>query len=104
MAPTTDLELRHYLNSKAIPCSEVEALTGGTANFVWRIRTLLGRSSVVKHAEPFIKTNENFKFPVVRMDFEARALEVLFGVVEGEDGDGKFCCLSILFWIEDVVV
>lgn len=94
MAPTTDLELRHYLNSKSIPCSEVEPLTGGTANYVWRIRTLLGRSSIVKHAEPYVKTNKTFEFPVVRMDFEAKALEVLFGVLgEGKDGMLPISCL-----------
>ncbi|QDS70441.1 hypothetical protein FKW77_009743 [Venturia effusa] len=81
MAPTTDLELRQYLNSKGIPCSEVEALTGGTANYVWRIRTLLGRNSIVKHAEPYVKDNRIFPFPVVRMDFEAKALEELPGIL-----------------------
>lgn len=89
MAPTNDLELRQYLNSKDIPCSEVEVLTGGTANYVWRIRTLLGRSSVVKHAEPYVKENRTFRFPVVRMDFEAKALEELPGKLarSGEDMD-----------------
>lgn len=91
MAPTTDLQLRKYLNSKDIPCSEVEALTGGTANYVWRIRTLLGRSSIVKHAEPYVKMNRNFEFPVDRMDFEARALKELPGILEEDiQTDSKF--------------
>jgi hypothetical protein len=85
MAPTTDLELRHYLNSKSIPCADVEALTGGTANYVWRIKTLLGRSSIIKHAEPFVASNQSFQFPTVRMDFEAKALEIIHGVLS-EDG------------------
>lgn len=87
MAPTNDLELRIYLNSKDIPCSEVEVLTGGTANYVWRIRTLLGRSSIVKHAEPYVKVNRIFPFPVVRMDFEAKALKELPGVLQRSDED-----------------
>jgi hypothetical protein len=96
MALTTDLELRHYLNSKSIPCADVESLTGGTANFVWRIRTLLGRSSIIKHAEPFVATNTSFVFPVVRMDFEAKALKVLFGVL-GEGENGKFSNFFTLY-------
>ena len=84
MAPTTDLELRQYLNSKSIPCAEVEVLTGGTANYVWRIKTLLGRSSIIKHAEPFVATNQSFAFPTVRMDFEAKALEVIHGALNEE--------------------
>jgi thiamine kinase-like enzyme len=74
MAPTTTDELRHYLNSKSIPAASVEALSGGTANYVWRITTLLGRSSIIKHAEPFVATNPGMKFPVERMGFEAKAL------------------------------
>lgn len=87
MAPTSDLELRQYLNSKGIPCSEVEVLTGGTANYVWRIRTLLGRSSIVKHAEPYVKVNRIFPFPVIRMDFEVKALSELPGVLERSEED-----------------
>ncbi|TLD23432.1 Protein kinase-like domain [Venturia nashicola] len=82
MAPTNDIELRQYLNSKDIPCSEVEALTGGTANYVWRIRTLLGRCSIVKHAEPYVRVDRIFPFPVVRMDFEAKALRELPELLE----------------------
>jgi len=74
MAPTTTEELRHYLNSKSIPAADVESLSGGTANYVWRIATLLGRTSIIKHAEPFIASNPAFQFPQDRMDFEALAL------------------------------
>jgi len=74
MAITTEEELRRFLTSKDVPCHDVQFLTGGTANYVWRITTLLGRRSIIKHAEPFVRNNASIAFPVVRMDFENLAL------------------------------
>jgi 5-methylthioribose kinase len=78
--PITNTEqLQAYLTKKDIPCSTAEALTplDSGANFVWRVTTLLGRTSVVKHAEPYVKGNSSVAFPVDRMDFEAKALKEL---------------------------
>jgi hypothetical protein len=90
MPITTTLDLQKYLTSKDIPCAEAEALTGGTANFVWRITTLLGRSSIIKHAEPYIASNAAMAFPVDRMDFEAKALRTIPGLLQkaGVENDG----------------
>lgn len=84
MAITTETELRRFLSSKDVPCHEVQILTGGTANFVWRIKTLYGRTSVIKHAEPYVRANTSIAFPVLRMDFENLALTTLPKML-GED-------------------
>jgi hypothetical protein len=78
--PITSVEeLRKYLTRNDIPAASVEALTppDSGSNFVWRITTLLGRTSIVKHAEPYVKGNASLAFPVDRMDFEAKALKEL---------------------------
>jgi 5-methylthioribose kinase len=77
MPITTESELRQFLSSKDVPCHEVQVLSGGTANFCWRIKTLLGRSSIIKHAEPYVRSNESLAFPTERMDYEHLALRVM---------------------------
>jgi thiamine kinase-like enzyme len=74
MPITTELELRQFLSSKDVPCHEVEALSGGSANFCWRIKTLLGRRSIIKHAEPFIRIMPDVPLSLERMDYEYLAL------------------------------
>ncbi|KAJ9663911.1 hypothetical protein H2201_005393 [Coniosporium apollinis] len=88
MAPITTLaELSSYLASAGIGYTSIQPLSGGTANFVWRLQTSDGRTLIVKHAEPYIASIPSIPFPVDRMDFEARALEQiprLLGRVETE--------------------
>jgi Ser/Thr protein kinase RdoA (MazF antagonist) len=74
MAPTTEVELRQFLNTNDVPCHEVETLHEGSANFCWRITTLLGRRSIVKHAEPYVRSQTDFPLDVSRMKYEHRAL------------------------------
>lgn len=76
MPPITTLtELSSYLASASINYTSIQPLSGGTANFVWRLQTSDGRTSIVKHAEPYVASIPTMPFPVDRMDFEARALE-----------------------------
>lgn len=77
MAITTELELRQVLSRKDVPCYEVEALKGGSANFCWRIKTLLGKRSIVKHAEPYIRDMPKDLLPVERLDCEHWALTTI---------------------------
>ena len=66
--------IEEYLASKDIHYEYVERLTGGSANYVWRIVDQSGHSRVAKHAEPYVASNANIPFPVDRMDFEHKAL------------------------------
>ncbi|KAF2811239.1 kinase-like protein [Mytilinidion resinicola] len=85
MAPqiTTTAELESYitvLTATGIPTDlykSITLLTGGTANYVWRLTMHSGSTLILKHAEPFIASNPSMAFPVDRMDFEARALRDL---------------------------
>src|ERR1700753_3078015 len=54
-----------------------DRLVDGTANFLYRIKSNSGKTYILKHAEPFIKTNPGFAFPTQRMDFESGILQKL---------------------------
>lgn len=77
MAITTDLEIRQFLSSKGVPTYEVVALSGGSANFCWRNTTLLGRRTIIKHAEPYIRVMPDIPLPIERMRYEHTALAML---------------------------
>jgi thiamine kinase-like enzyme len=85
MSITTELQLRQFLSSKDIPCHEVKILSGGTANFCWRVTTLLGRRSIIKHAEAYVRSMPNFKLPVERMDYEHLALTIVPGFIPEDE-------------------
>ncbi|KAF2490294.1 kinase-like protein [Lophium mytilinum] len=85
MAPqiTTAEDLESYITALTAtgiptePYKSIDLLTGGTANYVWRLTMHSGGTVIVKHAEPFVASNPSMAFPVNRMDFEARALHSL---------------------------
>ena len=60
-------------------------MSGGTANFVFRIRKPSGRSIIAKHAEPYVRSNSSMAFPVERMDFEANALRTVSSYLPHDD-------------------
>ena len=76
MSVTTDEQLCSYLDSKNIPYTSVHQLAGGTTNFVWRIDNG-HKSSIMKHAESYVRSNKSILFSADRMDFEAQALQVV---------------------------
>lgn len=80
---TTEDGLRAYLKangrSKEV---NVTLLSGGSANYVYRVAGIHGFTSIFKHAAPFLHSNKNFAFDPARMDYEARALEILSPVNE----------------------
>ncbi|KAF2491348.1 kinase-like protein [Lophium mytilinum] len=77
MPITTELELRRFLSSKDIPCHEIEDLAGGSANFCWRIKTELGKHSIAKHAEPYVRIMPDVPLAIERMDYEHLALTAI---------------------------
>lgn len=66
--------LQAYLASKSRFPSRIDELQGGFSNFVWRLTAQDGTTSVVKHAEPYVKFNQDLSLPAERMDFEATAM------------------------------
>ena len=70
-------QLKAYLDklgNTELDLNTLQLLAGGTANFVWRLHDRTGKSIIIKHAEPYIKTSPGFSFPVNRMDFEHDAM------------------------------
>ncbi|KAL8706537.1 MAG: hypothetical protein Q9201_000410 [Fulgogasparrea decipioides] len=73
--PTTILKLKHYLKVKKISFKSLDTLSGGTANYLFLLRTRAGVVKVVKHAEPYIASSDGaIPFPDDRMDFENTAM------------------------------
>src|ERR1700761_7452573 len=92
MSLTTKEDFENYIKSRPDALEldpsveyKLQELTGGTANFVFRLTDEHGNTSVIKHAEPFIRTNPGFKFPQVRMDSEARVLREIPKVLAQDD-------------------
>jgi hypothetical protein len=77
MPVTTESELRQFLSLKDIPCHEIEVVAGGSANFCWRIKTLVGKRSIIKHAEPFVRIMPHVPLSLERMDCEHLALTII---------------------------
>lgn len=87
-----------YLDSISVVPTSIKPLTGGSANYVWRIQVDAARSDwrfvtqamsmavtssdilpsvVAKHAEAFVAGNPSVAFSVDRMLFEAAALRLI---------------------------
>ena len=77
--------LKAYLERKNIPFSNVICLPGGSGNFVWLIEAIGHPKTIIKHAEPYVKSNPQLAFSQERMDFEARAIQQLGSAAVYED-------------------
>ena len=78
-------QLRAYLGKSgdtAFDLDTLQLLAGGTANFLWRLHDRTGKSIIIKHAEPYIKTAPGLSFPVDRIDFENNAMVILPGLFD----------------------
>jgi thiamine kinase-like enzyme len=81
---TTEDGLRLYVRAKGRSNDiEVTLLSGGTANYVYRVTNSDDSTSIFKHAAPYLHSNKAFTFDPIRMDYEARILET-FNPVNGE--------------------
>ena len=74
MAITTTEQMKAFLEKRDIPSTTIIPLSGGRANYVWRMANLDGTFLIIKHAEPFVASNAHIPFPVDRMDNEKTAL------------------------------
>ena len=73
---TTELGLSQYLKEEGRGPTSVQALSGGTANYVYRVTWNADATTVIcKHAAAFLSSNNNFVFDSARMDYEAHALK-----------------------------
>ena len=78
MEITTTKQLKTYLDDVEIKFQSTQQLSGGSANFVWRLIEDSGKSVIIKHAEPYIAASAGrMPFPVDRMDFENAALAII---------------------------
>jgi len=74
---TNEQGLRDYLGMYRPGTSKVQLLSGGTANYVYRVTRHDGSESIFKHAAPYLHINKTFAFDPTRMDYEAQILETL---------------------------
>ena len=70
-------QLEAYLKDAKIEFQSLEPLTGGNANYVWRLVDARGKV-IIKHAEPFVASSVvQIPLSADRMDFEKAALTIL---------------------------
>ncbi|KAI4918460.1 hypothetical protein J4E90_002844 [Alternaria incomplexa] len=74
---TNEEGLQQYLEANQFPAASVQLLSGGNANYVFRVTKHDGSTSIFKHAEPVLKLNKDFALDPARMDYEVRILEAL---------------------------
>ncbi|KAF9486426.1 kinase-like protein [Pholiota conissans] len=75
---TTEEGVRAYLAETPFAGTDIEALSGGMANYVFRIRLSTpheGKETLVfKHAKPYTKEYHDLKFDLIRQVYEVEAL------------------------------
>jgi thiamine kinase-like enzyme len=75
---TTVDGLRQHLITKGHNPESIINLTGGTANYVYRVSYDSGARTVVfKHAAQYLSSNKDFAFDSARLDMEAAILQVI---------------------------
>ncbi|PVI02754.1 hypothetical protein DM02DRAFT_612726 [Periconia macrospinosa] len=84
---TNEVGLSKYLTAKSISHTNVTLLTGGTANYVYRVTSSSSPSSepflsqkktvIYKHAAPYLHSNPSFAFDSKRMDYENHVLTIV---------------------------
>lgn len=78
-------EMQAYLREKGVQFTGLQELTGGTANYVFRLTNPSGETCILKHAEPFVRSFSSMPFSVERMNFEATALQTVNSRLSQED-------------------
>jgi 5-methylthioribose kinase len=67
---TTEAGVEGYLSTTAFACTKAETLSGGTANFVYRLHLRQYRDGketlVLKHGQAYIKNLPNIAFDIRR--------------------------------------
>ncbi|KAL8718035.1 MAG: hypothetical protein Q9225_004789 [Loekoesia sp. 1 TL-2023] len=76
--PTNVERLEIYLQTNGIRFSRIEQMAGATANYVFRVFSEDGVSSIYKHAGPYFASSiDTIPYSVERMDFEATAMSTI---------------------------
>ncbi|KAF3395741.1 hypothetical protein F1880_007292 [Penicillium rolfsii] len=75
-------EVEQQLAQSSFPCSSLDRLSGGTANFVFRGTPLNGdpESIIIKHTKNYLASNASFKLDAERCRFEGAILKALDGL------------------------
>jgi Ser/Thr protein kinase RdoA (MazF antagonist) len=74
---THEQGLQEYLEAHQSAPASVKLLSGGSANYVYRVTEQDGSTRILKHAEPYLHSNKDFTIDPTRMDYEAQILEAL---------------------------
>jgi Ser/Thr protein kinase RdoA (MazF antagonist) len=74
---TNEKGVREYLEAHQFTPISVQLLSGGSANYVYRVINHDGSTRILKHAEPYLHSNKDFAFDSKRMNYEARILQAL---------------------------
>ncbi|KAF2868538.1 kinase-like domain-containing protein [Massariosphaeria phaeospora] len=74
---TTEEGLRAHLTSLSVDYSNVTSLTGGNANFLYRVTLEDEKTVIYKHAAPWLHFDPSFNLDPSRMDYESQALQML---------------------------
>ncbi|KAL2049706.1 hypothetical protein ABVK25_010047 [Lepraria finkii] len=85
MEITNTDQLAAYLKKEQIRFGSLEQLSGGNANFVWRMidGSEPGKSVIIKHAEAYVAASKSrMPLPVERMDFEHLILSRLAKILD----------------------
>ncbi|KAF2031374.1 kinase-like protein [Setomelanomma holmii] len=73
---TSEAGLKHYLEQQGRTPAYVQALGGGTANYVYRVQDAnSSNTTIYKHAAAYLSSNNAFAFSSARMNYEAHALK-----------------------------
>jgi hypothetical protein len=92
---TTKRGLSAYLTSHSIFHTSTSLLTGGTANYVYRITLPDSSTAIYKHAAPYLHSNTSFAFDPRRMDFENRVLELLPPILNAQLPDSPVHAVAV---------
>ncbi|KAL1793577.1 hypothetical protein ACET3X_008559 [Alternaria dauci] len=74
---TNEQGLRAHLEAHRFTPTSIQLLSGGTANYVYRVTKNDDSTRILKHAEPYLHSNKDFAFDPARMDYEAQILQTL---------------------------
>ncbi|KAF2659051.1 kinase-like protein [Lophiostoma macrostomum CBS 122681] len=91
---TTESGLAAYLTNQSVPYTSITLLTGGTANYVFRVTLSNNKTLIYKHAEPYLSSSTSFAFDPTRMDYENRVLEILPPLLHAQLPESKVHAVS----------
>ncbi|KAL8747726.1 MAG: hypothetical protein Q9190_000425 [Brigantiaea leucoxantha] len=89
MPLTSVSELEKYLQDHVISFKSLTLLTGGNANYCFRLSNPPFPNTILKHAEPYAAAISHLPLPSERMDYEASAMKILKGLLCESESKGE---------------